>query len=64
MAAISVLPPIHLQAGMVDSHPEVAGVVVGPEHVVDVEDDGFPGHVQYGGFLYLLGCQKNSLFSD
>ena len=64
MAAISVLPPIHLQAGMVDSHPEVAGVVVGPEHVVDVEDDGFPGHVQYGGFLYLLGYQQNSLFSD
>ena len=54
MAAISVLPPIHLQAGMVDSHPEVAGVVVGPEHVVDVEDDGLAGHVQNGSLLHLL----------
>ena len=47
MAAISVLPPVHLQTGVVDSHTEVAGVVVCPEHVVDVEDHWLPGHVQY-----------------
>ena len=63
MAAISVLPPIHLQPRVIDSHPEVAGVVVSPEHVVDVEDYRLPGHVQYGGFLHLLGCQEKSLFS-
>ena len=61
MAAISVLPPIHLQPGVIDSHPEVAGVVVSPEHVVNVEDDWLPGHVQYGGFLYLLGWEYGTL---
>ena len=54
MAAISVLPPIHLETRMVDSDSEVTGVVVCPEHVVNVEDHRLPGHVQYGGFLYLL----------
>ena len=46
---------------MVDSDPEVTGVVVCPEHVVNVEDHRLPGHVQYGGFLYLLGCGKRDI---
>ena len=54
MTAVSVLPPVHLQTRMIDSHSEVAGVVVGPEHVVDVEDDGLAGHVQNGSLLHLL----------
>ena len=61
MPAVSVLPPVHLQTRMIDSHSEVAGVVVGPEHVVDVEDDRLPGHVQYGGFLYFLGCEEEDI---
>ena len=58
VASVGVLAAVHLEAGVVDAHAEVGGVVVGPEHVVDVEDDRLPGHVQYGGFLYLLSCEE------
>ena len=51
---IGVLPPIHLQAGVIHPDPHGRGVVVGPEHVVDVEDDWFSGHVEDGGLLNLL----------
>ena len=54
MASVGVLAAVHLEAGVVDAHAEVGGVVVGPEHVVDVEDDGLPGHVQNGSLLHLL----------
>ena len=34
--------------------PNVGSVVVGPEHVVDVEYDGLPGDVEHGGLIHLL----------
>lgn len=61
MSAVGVLPPVHLQPRVVDADSEVAGVVVGPEHVVYVEYDGLPGHVQYGGLLHLLSCEARSV---
>jgi hypothetical protein len=39
VAAVGVLPAVDFQAGVVDAEPDVPGVVIGPEHVVDVEDD-------------------------
>ena len=37
-------------------HPQsnIGSVVVGPEHVVDVEDDRLPGHIEHGGLVHLL----------
>ena len=34
--------------------PNVGSVVVGPKHVVDVEDDRLPGHVEHGRLVDLL----------
>ena len=34
--------------------PHIGSVVVGPEHVVDVEDDRLPGHVEHGRLVHLL----------
>ena len=54
VATISVLSAIDLEAGVVHPNPHGGGVVVGPEHVIDVKDDGLPGHVQDGSLLHLL----------
>lgn len=51
---IGVLSPVHLETRVIHPDPHGRGVVVGPEHVVDVEDDWLPGHVEDGGLLNLL----------
>lgn len=55
---ISVFSAVDLKAGMVHAQPDVGGVVVGPEHVVHVEDDRLSGHVQHVGLVHLVGCES------
>jgi hypothetical protein len=50
VAAVRVFSAVNLETGMVHSESHVSGVVVGPEHVVDVEDDRFAGSVVFVGF--------------
>ena len=45
VAAVGILSTIDFYAGMVDAESHVSRVVVGPEHVIDVYDDGFSGSV-------------------
>ena len=54
VTSIGVLSTVHLKARVIHSDPHGGGVVVGPEHVVNVEDDGLSRHVEYGSFLHLL----------
>ena len=45
VASVSVLPAVNFESGMVNTETDVSGVVVGPEHVVDVENDGLASSV-------------------
>jgi len=60
MSTISILSPIHLQPRVVDPQPHVRRVVVGPEHVVDVENDRLTGHVKYSSFFYFFSLVRGA----
>ena len=60
VTTICVLSSIHLQTTVIHTHTQGGGVLVGPEHVVDVEDDGLPGHVQDAGLLHLLSLVRGA----
>ena len=49
----------HLQARVIHPQPHVSGVLVGPEHVVYVEDDGFSQRLVADGVFGGLGGQMN-----
>jgi len=55
VTSIGVLSAVHLEARVIHPDAHGRGIVVGPEHVVNVEDDGLSGHVKDGSFLHLLG---------
>jgi len=64
VSTISIFSPIHLQPRVVDPQPHVGRVVVGPEHVVDVQDDWLTGHIKYScffNFLSLVGGTERYL---
>ena len=55
VTSIGVLSAVNLEARVIHPDPHGGGVVIGPEHVVNIEDDGLSGHVKDGSFLHLLG---------
>jgi len=62
MTPIGIFSSVNLQPGMIDAYAHAGGIVVGPEHVIDVKDHWLPGDIEDGGFLHLLrlisGCTK------
>ena len=54
MTSISVFSSIDFQTRVVDTNTHAGGVVVGPEHVINVQDDRLSGHVKDRSLLYLF----------
>jgi len=54
MPTVCIFSSINLQTRVVDAKTHVSRVVVGPEHVVDVEDDRLARHVKNSCFFNLF----------